>query len=140
MNYVSPPSVLPTGSRVGYYMKFACTADVDIAQHLQSIQNYCDQNGLILISVIEQTQHKQLRENPNLLIEIFRDFQQTHSLDGILIYGYARLLRDAKQTMVLIREITQNDDITVHSLTDPLPPSREMQALFLSMAYQENEE
>lgn len=124
MPYLPPPSSLPSGSIVDSYRRDSggSRQDQSTDQQLTEIQAFCNQHGLTLrhnfVDEAKSGGSTAGRDDFNRMIDLYRNVDQRPR--GLLLWNYARFARDLDDA-IYYKALLRNRDITVHSLTDPIP-------------------
>ena len=119
-----PPSILPSGSLVDAYLRDSGgpTQERSTAQQLNEIQKYCTEHGLQLRHTYTDEAKSggstAGREAFNSMLDTYRAEEKRPQ--GLIIWNYARFARDLDDS-IYYKSLLKSQNITVHSLTDPVP-------------------
>jgi len=123
MNYVSPPSTLPPGSRVFCYLRDSGgnSQEESTAQQRRVVDEYCQRFGLILVRVFEDAARRGgTTKNRTRFMEMIDAAQSFDRPDGVLIWNFARFARDVDISSYY-KSMLRLQGLIVHSLTDKVP-------------------
>ena len=124
MNYLPPPSTLPSGSIVDSYRRDSGGArqDQSTDQQLAEIQAFCNKHGLTLrhnfCDEAKSGGSTAGRDDFNRMIDHYRiPHQRPHAL---ILWNYARFARDFDNA-VYYKSLIRTYKILIHSLNDQIP-------------------
>src|SRR5258706_15930048 len=123
MSHIPPPNKLLSGNKVWAYLRDSGgeSQEQSTAQQRKEIEAYCQEYGLILVSVFEDMARSggSLTGRVEFLEMVDQSFQPYHP-DGLLVWNYARFARDMDDS-AFYRALLRKNGLVVHSLTDPIP-------------------
>ncbi|MBT3189605.1 MAG: recombinase family protein [Anaerolineae bacterium] len=124
MSLLSPPPTLPTGSLVDCYVRDSGgpTQERSTDQQIQEIQQFCNKHNLelrhIFSDVAKSGGSATGRDSFEKMLDTYRAPNNRPS--GLLLWNYARFARDLDDS-IYYKSLLKAQNITVHSLTDPVP-------------------
>jgi site-specific DNA recombinase len=124
MDYISPPSSLPPGSRVWAYLRDSGGREQEqsVKQQKDDIAAYCQKYGLFLDRVFSDIARSggsiKGRDDFTAMIAVAADPQLRPA--GLLLWNLSRFSRDVDDS-AFYKAMLRHYGIIIHSLTDPIP-------------------
>src|SRR5208283_5249120 len=123
MSHISPPTTLPTGSKVWAYLRDSGgeSQEQSTVQQRSEIEAYCKEYGLILVQVFEDIARSGGTSNGRIeFLDMIEKSNLPEHAEGLLVWNYARFARDMDDS-AFYRALLRKNGMIVHSLTDPIP-------------------